>query len=129
MKNRLLSLIATAFWVVSMTAQTITVNNADGSTKQISASAAGTMTYNQVDGTLTIGGQAYQVANIAVDTENTDIATIPVTGTTEAAKRLYRYFRNNYGKKIMSSVMADVAWNNKCADNTPSASCTFAAAT
>ena len=67
MKNRLLSLIATAFWVVSMTAQTITVNNADGSTKQISASAAGTMIYSQTDGTLTIGGQAYKVAGIDID--------------------------------------------------------------
>ena len=116
MKNRLLSLIATAFWVVSMTAQTITVNNADGSTKQISASAAGTMIYSQTDGTLTIGGQAYKVAGIDIDTENTNIATAPVAGTTEAAKRLYRYFRNNYGKKVISSVMADVAWNHSPAD-------------
>ena len=117
MKNRLLSLITTALWVVSMTSQTISVTNADGSTKQISAATAGTMTYNQTDGTLTIGGQAYQVTNIDIDTENANIATTPVAGTTEAARRLYRYFRNNYGKKVISSVMADVAWNNTCANN------------
>lgn len=116
MNNRLLSLVTAVLFAVNMAAQTISVTNADGSTKQINASAAGTMTYSQTDGTLTIGGQAYQVTNIDIDTENASIPTAPVAGTTEAAKRLYRYFRNNYGKKVISSVMADVAWNHSPAD-------------
>ena len=117
MKKRYLALLSAIVVSITMMAQTITVTNADGSTRQISASAAGTMMYNQTDGTLTIGGETCQVANIDVDTENTNIATSPVAGTTEASKRLYRYFRNNYGKKVISSVMADVAWNNTCANN------------
>ena len=116
MKNILLSLVTAVLFAVSMAAQTISVTNAGGSTEQISASAAGTMTYSQTDGTLTIGGQAYQATNIDIDTENANIPTSPVAGTTDAAKRVYRYFRNNYGKKVLSSVMADVAWNNTCAD-------------
>lgn len=97
-------------------AQAITVTDANGSSKQIKASEAGTMTYSQTDGTLTIAGQAYKVSDIAVDEENDNIALSPVAGTTDAVKRLYRYFRNNYGKTIISSVMADVAWNHTIAD-------------
>ena len=100
-----------------ITAQAITVTDANGSSKQIKASEAGTMTYSQTDGTLTIAGQACKVSDIAVDEENDNISLSPVAGTTDAVKRLYRYFRNNYGKTIISSVMADVAWNHTIADN------------
>ena len=116
MKRRYLTLLSALVMVVTMTAQTITVTNADGTTKQISAADAGSMTWSQTDGTLTIGGQPYHVASIDVDTENANIATSSVAGTTDAAKRLYRYFRNNYGKRIISSVMADVAWNHSLAE-------------
>ncbi|MBQ2193705.1 MAG: B-1,4-endoglucanase, partial [Prevotella sp.] len=114
--KRLFTLLSAVLLAITTTSQTITVTNDDGSTKQISAATAGTMMYNQTDGTLTIGGEAYQVVNIDVDMENANIATKPVAGTTEAAKRLYRYFRNNYGKKIISSVMANVAWNHSLAE-------------
>ena len=114
--KKLFTLLPAVLLAITTTSQTITVTNDDGSTKQISAATAGTMMYNQTDGTLTIGGEAYQVVNIDIDMENADIATNPVAGTTEAAKRLYRYFRNNYGKKIISSVMANVAWNHSLAE-------------
>ena len=48
---------------VFMTAQTVTVVDADGGIQQVSASEAGTMTYSQTDGTLTVGGQAVKVSN------------------------------------------------------------------
>ena len=114
--KRLFTLLPAVLLAITTTSQTITVTNDDGSTNQISAATAGTMMYNQTDGTLTIGGEAYQVVNIDVDMENANIATKPVAGTKEAAKRLYRYFRNNYGKKIISSVMANVAWNHSLAE-------------
>ena len=116
MKKRHLTLLSAVVMAITMMAQTITVTNADGTVTQINASDAGNMTYSQTDGTLTIGRQPYMVANIDVDTENANIATSSVAGTTDAAKRLYRYFRNNYGKRIISSVMADVAWNHSLAE-------------
>ena len=46
----------------------------------------------------------------------TDIATSLVTSNAAAeAQVLYDYLYANYGKKIVSSVMADVAWNNDVA--------------
>ncbi len=114
--RKLFTLIAACMATVFMTAQTITVVDADGGIRQVSASEAGTMTYSQTDGTLTVGGQAVKVSSIAIDEENDGIATTPVAGTTDAARQLYRYFRNNYGKRVISSVMADVNWNHALAD-------------
>ena len=45
-----------------------------------------------------------------------DIPTTPQTASTDAAKKLYSYFVEQYGQKTISSVMADVNWNNKCAE-------------
>ena len=114
--RKLFLLFAACMAAVSLTAQTITITDADGATQQVSAAEAGTMTYSQTDGTLTVGGQPVKVSSIAIDAENADIATTPVAGTTDAARQLYRYFRNNYGKRIISSVMADVNWNHTLAD-------------
>jgi len=97
--QRLITVLLSMHFIL-IAAQNITVIDAEGTTKLIKASEAGTMTYSQTDGTLTIAGQAYQVDSIAVDEENDDIALSPVASTTDAAKRLYRYFRNNYGKSI-----------------------------
>ena len=116
MKKRHLTLLTAIVMAATMMAQTITVTQADGTVKQISAAEAGPMTWSQTDGTLMIGGQPYRVANIDVDTDNANIATSSVAGTTDAAKRLYRYFRNNYGQRIISGVMADVAWNHSLAE-------------
>jgi len=38
------------------------------------------------------------------------IPTEPVTAQTDAAKKLYSYFVEQYGQKTISSVMADVNW-------------------
>ena len=115
--KKLLTLLTTLAVGITMSAQTISVTDVDGQVKQINAADAGVMTYSHDNGTLSIGGQAYKVQNMDVDTENANIATSSIAGTTEAARKLYRYFRNNYGKRILSSVMADVAWNNTCANN------------
>ena len=116
MKKRKLTLLSAIAMAVTMMAQTITVTQADGTVTQINASDAGNMIWTETDGTLNIGGQAYKVAQLDVDTENANIATSSVAGTTDAAKRLYRYFRNYYGQRIISSVMADVAWNHSLAE-------------
>ena len=57
----------------------------------------------------------------AVAPVNTDIASTPVAATTEPAKKLYSYFVEQYGQKMISSVMAEVNWNHKIADNIKSA--------
>ena len=45
-----------------------------------------------------------------------DIPSTPVTALTDAAKNLYAYFLEQYGKKTISGVMANVNWNNDCAE-------------
>ena len=67
--KRLFTLLPAVLLAITTTSQTITVTNDDGSTNQISAATAGTMMYNQTDGTLTIGGEAYQVVNIDIHGE------------------------------------------------------------
>ena len=114
--KKILTILAAWALTFPMTAQTITLTDANGNVRQINAAEAGEMTYSNTDGTLTIGGQAYPVATINVDKENANIATSPVAGTTGEAQRLYRYFRNSYGEKIISGVMANVNWNNECAE-------------
>ena len=47
---------------------------------------------------------------------NKDISTTPLTASTPAALKLYDYFYQQYGRKTISSVMANVNWNNDCAD-------------
>ena len=44
------------------------------------------------------------------------IDATPVAATTPEARRLYRYFLEQYGKKTFSSVMANVNWNTTMAD-------------
>ena len=54
----------------------------------------------------------------------TPLADIPQTGniptkplaTAPEAVKLYHYLYKLYGKKVLSSVMANVNWNNECAD-------------
>lgn len=50
-------------------------------------------------------------------TDATDIVTSPVNqDANEAAKKLYSYFLEQYGSKTISSVMANVNWNNTIAE-------------
>ena len=45
-----------------------------------------------------------------------NISTTPVIASTEQALRLYTYMLSQYGQKTISSVMADVNWNNDIAE-------------
>lgn len=47
------------------------------------------------------------------DVNNVELAD---ASATEKTKRLYKYLKLNYGSKIISSVIADVNWNHKKAD-------------
>ncbi len=42
--------------------------------------------------------------------------TLVTTGATDEAKALYGFLLSQYGKKVISSIMADVNWNHKEAD-------------
>lgn len=44
------------------------------------------------------------------------ISQTPLTASTASAQRLYRYMLEQYGHKTLSSVMANVNWNNDCAE-------------
>lgn len=65
------------------------------------------------------GGQtaaAYSFSFTTYKTPETNITKTLVAGETEGAKKLYNYFIEQYGKKTISSVMADVNWNTKNAE-------------
>ncbi|MCR5130892.1 MAG: glycoside hydrolase family 26 protein [Prevotella sp.] len=47
---------------------------------------------------------------------NPDIAQTPVVASTEPALKLYSYMVEQYGQKTISSVMANVNWNNELAE-------------
>ena len=47
--------------------------------------------------------------------------TLVTTGATDEAKALYGFLLSQYGKKVISSIMADVNWNHKEADKVHSA--------
>jgi len=49
-------------------------------------------------------------------TDKSQISTTPIIASTKAAKTLYSYLLEQYGEKTISSVMADVNWNNSCAE-------------
>lgn len=55
-------------------------------------------------------------ADNPVTPTNPQIAQTPVVATTDAAQKLYGYFLEQYGQKTISSVMANVNWNNDCAE-------------
>ena len=58
-----------------------------------------------------------QAAAEKPEPEPTEISTTPITeGATQKAKDLYTFLYNQYGKKTLSSVVADVNWNHKVAD-------------
>jgi len=69
--------------------------------------------------TVTSGDLSKTVSVVQAGLEKvaTDIAKTPVTsGISAKAKALYDYLLKNYGSKIVSSIMADVAWNHTEAD-------------
>lgn len=50
------------------------------------------------------------------EAHSANIDSAPVIASTDQALKLYSYFREQYGQKVISSVMANVNWNNDCAD-------------
>ena len=62
--QKLIIVLLSMHFSLYIAAQTITVIDAEGTTKHIKASEAGTMTYSQTDGTLTIGSQSVKVASV-----------------------------------------------------------------
>lgn len=47
--------------------------------------------------------------------QESNITPLPLTTNSDAVK-LYRYLLSQYGQKVISSVMANVNWNNECAE-------------
>ncbi|MBQ7420260.1 MAG: beta-mannosidase [Prevotella sp.] len=70
----------------------------------------------------TTGGLPNETYSFSYTTEkqaepaNANISSTPVAATTATAKKLYGYFLEQYGQKVISSVMANVNWNNECAE-------------
>ena len=52
----------------------------------------------------------------APEKPSANITKTLVNGETAQVKKLYSYFLEQYGEKIISSVMANVNWNNDCAE-------------
>ena len=64
----------------------------------------------------TVKAPAYKVSFTTKERAELNIPMMPVTASTPSAKTLYTFFRENYGRRVVSSVMANVNWNNDCAE-------------
>ena len=60
--------------------------------------------------------ESYQFGFTTAKEPTSLIPVTPITASTESAKKLYRYLLEQYGKKTISSVMANVNWNTDCAE-------------
>ncbi len=94
-----------------------------GSSKTLTVYTTGTPKGAQC--TLTIpagliyGPNKMQAGEITLNYSTTAAAPIdatPVMATQAKAVALYNYLKDTYGTGILSGMMADVAWNNKCAE-------------
>lgn len=65
---------------------------------------------------LVTNGQGKPAASVNVNFTTTDLAKTPVMATSTSAKALYNYLLENVDNKIISGMMANVAWNQECAD-------------
>ena len=117
--KKVFSILITSATAAIMSAQTLNVNTQSG-TIQYDANVTNTLGYDKENGSITIDGASYKISditNITIDEPlNSNIPSVPVAASTNAAKRLYTYFKLNYGQKVISSVMADINWNTKLAD-------------
>ena len=118
--KKVFSLILASATAVIMSAQTLNVNTQNGTTIQYDASVTNSLGYDKDNGSITIDGASYKISDITNITIgeplNSNIPSTPVAASTNTAKRLYTYFKLNYGQKVISSVMADVNWNTTLAD-------------
>lgn len=60
--------------------------------------------------------QGKPAASVNVNFTTTDLDKTPVMATSASAKALYNYLLENVDNKIISGMMANVAWNQDCAD-------------
>ena len=60
--------------------------------------------------------EAYSFSFTTTSKPTSKISKTPIAATTTTAQKLYSYFLDQYGQKTISSVMAEVNWNKKCAD-------------
>lgn len=65
---------------------------------------------------LVTNGQGKPAASVNVNFTTTDLDKTPVMETSTSAKALYNYLLENVDNKIISGMMANVAWNQECAD-------------
>ena len=65
---------------------------------------------------LVTNGQGKPAASVNVNFTTTDLDKTPVMATSTSAKALYNYLLENVDNKIISGMMANVAWNQECAD-------------
>ena len=128
MKTIYLLLLA-IFASLSATAQSatdkITVNRTNSSTEHLiqeidSITFANDKQYIHKNGTITrLGVPINDIENVIFDvyheSEVGDV-TLADNAATDQAKRIYRYLQLNYGVNTLSSVIADVNWNNKEAE-------------
>lgn len=61
-------------------------------------------------------GQGKPAAAVTVNFSTTDLAASPVAATSAEAQKLYNFLKENVDTKIISGMMANVAWNTDCAD-------------
>lgn len=65
---------------------------------------------------LVTNGQGKPAASVNVNFTTTDLDKTPVMATSTSAKALYNYLLEKVDNKIISGMMANVAWNQECAD-------------
>lgn len=103
-----------------------TVKRTDGSTTDYSLSTYDRITYqdnkqyiHKIGQTSKIGTSIDNIESVTFDIYHaSDISDITLAdnAATDEAKRLYKYFKLNYGVKTISSIIANVNWNNNEAE-------------
>lgn len=65
---------------------------------------------------LVTNGQGKPAEAVTVNFQTTDLDKTPVMASSTSSKALYNYLLENVDAKIISGMMANVAWNHTCAD-------------
>ena len=104
-----------------------TVQRTDGSTTNYSLKAYDRITYkdnkqyiHKIGQESKIGTSIDNIESVTFDIYHaSDVSDIKLAdnAANDNAKQLYKYLRLNYGVKTLSSVIADVSWNNREAEN------------
>ena len=124
--KRLITFLATALIVVSAVAQSandkFTVTRTNGNTTEYKLSEYDRITYSnntqyihKVGQTSIIGVKISDIQSVKFDIyHEADVSDVQLAdnAANDDAKRLYKYLKLNYGVNIISSIMANVNWNN-----------------